>query len=102
MKHSKRGVKNLVKTILEEDKKARNSDRYLYVEVVKRLNPELAVKPLKEALMIDYIPSYETVSRSRRWCQEKFKWLRASSEVEAMRELEEEDYRREFAGANGR
>ena len=97
MRYSKRNILNVVHMILLEDKKARNSDRYLYVEVVKRLNPELSVMPLKDAMNVDYIPSYETISRSRRFLQAKFKTLRADKDVESMRELEEEEYRKEFS-----
>ncbi len=89
----KRHIRDLVHLILIQNTKARNSDRFLYCEVVKRLNPELAHKPFTEAMMNANIPNMETVRRSRALLQAKFEHLRPSSDVEAMRSLQEEEYR---------
>lgn len=96
MAGGKRQIKHLVENILRRDIKARNSDRYLYVEVVKELTPELTTLPFTEAILNAKIPCMETVRRSRQWCQEHFPELGASDNVEAARELEEEDYKETF------
>lgn len=86
-------IKKTVFEVLTNDKKARNSDRYLYVSVVKLLNPELAYKPFAEAMLNANIPCFETVRRTRQHFQEWHPELRADANVEAARKLEEEEYK---------
>ncbi len=91
--NDKRQIKNLVYEILETDAKARNSDAYLYVEVVRRLAPGLVYAPLAIAMADSRMPNYETVRRSRQNVQADNPQLCADSDVEAMRALEEESYK---------
>ena len=86
-------IKKTVFEILKNDKKSRNSDRYLYVSVVKLLNPELACKPFAEAMLNANIPCFETVRRARQHLQEWHPELRADANVEAARKVEEEEYK---------
>lgn len=86
-------IKKTVLEVLTNDKKSRNSDRYLYVSVVKLLNPELAYKPFAEAMLNANIPCFETVRRTRQHFQEWHPELRADANVEAARKLEEEEYK---------
>lgn len=97
----KRKIREVVLNILSNDSKARNSDRYLYVEVVKQLNPNLAFVPLAIALQDASIPNMETVRRSRQWCQAHYRSLRPTVNVAAARELQEESYREVFANGRG-
>lgn len=96
MKH-KRKIKKVVEAILIDDRKARNSDKYLYLEVVRRLNPGLLGVPFAIAITDAKIPCMETVRRSRQWLQAHDERLRADENVEAARELIEEECR-EFYG----
>lgn len=96
----KRRIKDIVMTILLDDENARNNDRYLYSEVVRRTNPELLNVPFVLAITSKQIPSFETVRRSRQYAQEHFPNVCANSTVEAMRGLEEKSYKEVFA--NGR
>lgn len=94
MKKDKRQIRKEVLWILEDDTKARSSDRYLYVAVVKKLNPQLAYAPLSIAMLDPNIPCMESVRRARQWCQAKYPDLKADENVQAARELEEEDFRK--------
>lgn len=85
----------LVKAILEEDEKARNSDDYLYLQVCKQVNPRCS-------MFFDYvmlhrkelgIPGYETVRRTRQKIQQEFPELCGSDRVNAMRAVREEEFR---------
>jgi len=89
----KEKIRNTVLEILEKDEKARNSDRYLYVAVVKELNPQLLNMPFKDAMMND-IPCMETVRRSRQLIQHEFPSLRGCDNVQAQRELEEKAWKK--------
>ena len=90
----------LVEKILAEYPMARNSDMYLYVRVVKELNPDACKQPfvnvisnLKEL----GLPCIETVGRCRRKLQEKHPEYWSDKQVQEYREqarLEFEDYAR--------
>jgi len=86
----------LVKQILEQDKKARNSDVYLYIKVCESINPEALNKPFIEvqAHLNEYgIPPISTVARTRRKLRRAYPDLAGNSDVEAQRTLNEEDFK---------
>jgi len=93
---SLRNTTNLVKSILENNKQARNSDAYLYIEVCKTINPQVIHKPFMD-VMADLkaynLPSIETVGRCRRKIVESNPELAGNSEVEAGRTLKELEFR---------
>lgn len=91
-----RNTTKIVKSILETNKMARNSDNYLYIEVCKAINPQVIHKPFVEVLadLKAYnLPSIETVGRCRRKVVESNPELAGSSEVEVGRELKEAEFR---------
>lgn len=91
-----RGTTKIVKSILENNKQARNSDAYLYIEVCKSINPQVIHKPFVEVLadLKAYnLPSIETVGRCRRKVVENNPELAGNSEVEAGRALKEVEFR---------
>lgn len=93
----------LVKAILEENKQARNSDSFLYFQVLKKLGKE-------RGFDLDYVsvttfllhmaewgfPPFESVRRTRQKLQAEFPNLCASEKVAEQRAENEEVYR-EFA-----
>lgn len=91
-----RQIKRIVEEVLRTDKKARSDDDHLYVEVLRKTNPELLYQPFYITMTDKRRPNTETVRRSRQWCQEHFKELAADVDVEAMRDLQEEMYREVF------
>lgn len=90
----------LVKDILEQDQKARNSDSFLYFQVLKRLGKE-------KDLDLDYVsvtvfllnmsewgfPPFESVRRARQKLQAEFPELSANKKVAAHRAENEEAFR---------
>lgn len=93
MERRMRGIKEVVRQILFDDVKARSSDRYLYIEVVKKLNPELANAPLIIAMADANIPCFETVRRTRQYWQSRFPSLRANETVQMYRKALEDEYK---------
>ena len=93
---SLRGTTKIVKSILETNKQARNSDAYLYIEVCKAINPQAIHKPFVEVL-VDLkafnLPSIETVGRCRRKVVENHPELAGDMNVEAGREVKETEFR---------
>lgn len=95
-----RNITALVKSILEEDKQARNSDSFLYFQVLKRLGKE-------KDLDLDYVsvtvfllnmaewgfPPFESVRRARQKLQAEFPELSANNKVAAHRAENEEAFR---------
>lgn len=90
----------LVKTILEEDERSRNSDSHLYLQVlfevgmIKGIDVNTMSVPdfLKKRDELGF-PCFETVRRARQKLQATFPELAANSDVEAQRILNERVYR---------
>ena len=93
-------VTALVKSILEEDKRARNSDSFLYLRVLKHIESEQREK-LNSVTVFDFLlnlqgkvyPCFESVRRSRQKIQREYPELAACEEVKAYRDENEEMYR---------
>jgi len=87
---------DLVKKILLDDPKARDSDNHLYCAVVISVNPDALTKPFWEVLehMNDFgLPCFETVRRARQKIQAEYPDLKASDVVESLRSINEEIYK---------
>lgn len=87
-------IHNTVLSILLSDPRTRNSDATLYMEVIKRINPELLMQPFIFTFTDKTLPKIETVGRARRKCFEEFPELKANKEVEYEREVLEQIYRK--------
>lgn len=96
MIRDKRKIKKIVLNILEKDDKARSNDKYLLVSVVDYINPALNKMPFEQAINHKDMPCIESVRRSRAFWQAKFPRLKPNSTVQAMRDLQEEEYRTEY------
>lgn len=96
-------INAIVKSILEEDEQARNSDSYLYLKVLERIAPEIGYKSTGFMSMSVYyfllnmekegFPKFESVRRSRQKIQGKNTRLAASPKVEEYRAKNEKIYR---------
>lgn len=93
----------LVKSILEEDKQARNSDSFLYLKVLERVAKEKGINiwgmsvPVFLCNLKDYgLPPFESVRRTRQKVQQHHPELAACEKVEEMR-MENEQIFRDYA-----
>lgn len=85
-------VTALVKSILEQDQRARNSDSFLYLRVLKHIETEQREK-LNGVTVFDFLlnlqgkvyPCFESVRRARQKIQREYPELSASEEVQAYR-----------------
>ena len=96
-------TKDIVMSILKQDKRARNSDSYLYLKVLDAVDVKKKMGihgiPLGQFLLhrADWgFPPFETVRRARQLIQRKFPELDACDEVQGFRD-ENETVHREFA-----
>ena len=94
-----RTIKNIVRSILEDDAQSRSSDMRLYLKFVERINP--SVTEMRFGFVIENLkeiglPSFESIGRVRRKLQEENPELRANEVVTDARRHLENDYR-EFA-----
>ena len=90
-------IKKTVTAILINDEKARDSDRYLYIQVCKRYCPEALNMNFEEAFLKADLPNTESVRRARQDAQAKYSWLKPSEAVQKFREDNERQYRMEFS-----
>lgn len=90
----------IVKEILLQDEKARNSDSFLYLQVIKQMGKEknISVNHLPVTLFLLYMdsmgfPPFESVRRARQKLQAAYPELAASERVKAFRSENEAEYR---------
>lgn len=90
----------LVKTILQQDERARNSDSFLYLEVIRAVGKKYDLDV--DSMSIPYFllnmkelnfPSFETVRRTRQKLQSNNDELRSSTDVAKRKILKEKVYR---------
>lgn len=100
-------TKALVKSILENDRQARNSDSYLYLKILKKISDERGTD-FQNISVVDFlvnmdglgVPPFESVRRSRQKVQAEFPALAADEIVSMFRAELEEEYE-SFAVTNG-
>ena len=92
-------VTKLVKAILEEDKRSRNSDSFLYLKVLEHIADQKDINLYKISVpvflcsMNSYgFPPFESVRRTRQKIQEQCPHLAACDKVEAMRDEKEAEF----------
>lgn len=72
MKENLQSTKALVKSILEQDERARNSDSYLYFRILERIDKAVLTLTVSEFLLsmgMKGIPPFESVRRTRQMLQ---------------------------------
>lgn len=89
-----------VKTILEANENARNSDNILYLHILRSYGAESGLDIDKMSVPMLFLhckdmglPSLESTGRARRKVQEMYPHLRCDDNVQIGRELQEETYR---------
>lgn len=96
MKEHLHSTKALVKSILEQDERARNSDSFLYFRLLERIDKAVLTVPVSEFLLsmgLNGIPPFESVRRTRQKIQAECPWLSACDKVKEFRADNEEAYR---------
>lgn len=95
-----RTVSALVKNILEQDEKARNTDNYLYFRVLEHYSKlrgidiySMTVPLFLKNLDNHIFPGFETIRRSRQKVQATYPDLAADKGVEKLRTKNESAYR---------
>jgi hypothetical protein len=95
-----RNTSKMVKSILEADERARNNDGYLYFKVLDVCGERDGINYISMTIrdFLPYVnsmgvPNSETVRRTRQKIQACFPELAACEKVEAMRMIQEDDYR---------
>ena len=88
-------TENIVKIVLEENKDAREDDFVLITEVYYRLIPNIS-KISFSVVMLGHkelgLPSFETITRTRRKLQEKYSYLKPSKKIQDIRKKEQLEY----------
>ena len=90
-----RSTANLVKSILEENEQSRNSDNYLYMQILKKKNIDLqnlTVADFLQNMKELGAPPFESVRRARQKVQERYPDLAATAKVKEARAEQEQEY----------
>ncbi|MFW5902401.1 MAG: hypothetical protein ACOCTT_00765 [archaeon] len=86
MKNNVKSLRDTVKKVLREDERARNSDKWLVIMVLREMGFDIYV----DYHQMDDMPSFESITRCRRKIQEKGKYL-ANDDVRNEREKNEDE-----------
>lgn len=90
-------IEKKVKTILEKNTDARNDDMVLYLVLCNACLKDAGAIPLAE-IMTQYkylgLPSFESVSRTRRKLQAKYPELAGNRPTQKLRATGEKEYRK--------
>lgn len=93
-------ISNRVKRILEINEESRNSDNVLYLHLLREIGCEkgLDIDNMSVPMLLLHckdmgLPTLESMGRARRKVQELNPELRANTNVQAMKELQEETYK---------
>ena len=101
MRKQLKNTTELVKYILEHDVRARNSDSFLYLKVIRIMAERKGHAEPKYISVDDFLlnmkewgyPPFESVRRSRQKIQKQYPELRACKKVEEARAENELEYR---------
>lgn len=95
-----RELSERVKSVLEENENARNSDNILYLHILRSYGAEkgLDIDKMSVPMLLLHcrdlgLPSLESMGRARRKVQELNPHLKGSDNVQAYREMQEEKFR---------
>lgn len=90
----------LVKAILEQDERTRNSDSFLYLKVLEHISLEkgihldgITVPDFLLSMKVLGFPPFESVRRSRQKVQQHHPELAACDKVAGMRMIQESEFR---------
>lgn len=95
----------LVKAILEEDEKARNSDSFLYLKVIETIADQkdinlygISIPVFLVSMKENGFPPFESVRRTRQKIQQHHPDLAACEKVQDMRMIQETEFRQYARG----
>ena len=91
---------SIVKLILQDNEEARNSDDVLFANYIMFAGNKKG-EDVSKISILNYlathneldIPSFESIARARRKIQELYPELRSSARIEALREVNEAEFR---------
>ncbi len=93
-------LQELIRVILEDDEKARNSDNYLYLKVLEQqaMQKETNIKNITVSDFLLYAAEwgyspFESVRRARQKLQNQYPWLAPCKAVEEARAENEKEYK---------
>ena len=92
-------IREKVKLVLTKDVCARDYDTVLFAGVVREYGFDYKTISFLSVLNLQHkgkLPSFESITRARRKCQEDFPELRGSEQAQDARLIEQETYREEY------
>ena len=83
-------IRDVVNDVLREDVRARDSDTWLILQVLRKLG----IKIFIDYSQLPDMPSFETITRCRRFIQNTEGLYLPSQDVQEYREIKETNYRK--------
>jgi hypothetical protein len=87
-----RKIKNIVAEVLEQDKKTRNNDTWLILQTLRKLGFKVYI----DYTDIKHMPSFETITRSRRYWQNNKNMFLPKLSIGEVRDNNENKFIQEF------
>ncbi len=95
----KSNIREIVKSILEAQPDARDYDEVLLLALISKYGYDYKTVKFLDVIRDMYnrkLPTFESITRARRKCQEEFPELRGTKETQQAREQEQETYRQVY------
>ena len=87
-----RTIKETVKEVMTQDSKTRNNDKWLILQTLRKLGFKVYV----DYSQLKNMPSFESITRSRRHIQNKDYDLLPTKETDKRRKAQEDKYKEVF------
>jgi len=85
-------IKDIVREVLSEDKKTRNSDTLLILQTLRKMGFKIYI----DYNDLERMPSFESITRSRRYWQNNNKKFLSKENVAISRDMQQEKYKEVF------
>lgn len=89
-------IKEVVREVLEENPKCRNSDKFLILQTLRKMGFKIYI----DYNDLDNIPSFETITRCRRFIQNKEGKYIPNKQVDKMRNRRQQENKIIFRGSH--
>jgi len=86
-------IRNTVLEVLREDPKTRDSDKWLIIQVLRKLG----IKVYLDYSQLNDMPSFESITRCRRSIQNQEGLYPPTKEIEEQRGKHQEEYRQQYS-----
>lgn len=90
-------IRNIIIEVLREDPRARDSDKWLIIQVLRRLGIDIYI----DYSQLNDMPSFETITRHRRFLQNNEGLYPPKPEVDEQRNKQRSEFKQQYSRPTG-